>query len=562
MRLEYNRYYRYHAMVEVLEDFQRTYRDLAKLYSIGKSYEGRDIWCLELSNQKTGPAEEKPGYYLDGNTHAGEVTGSMTCLYTIDWLLSNYGKDEQATRILDTKVIYVLPRICPDGAELYLTTAHMLRSTVHEWSYPAHKDPDGLKPDDIDGNGLILQMRFRDDLAGDWKVSEQDKRLMVRRNPHDFGGEYYRLFSEGMIENYDGISFDNAPPRWGLDMNRNYPINWKPPHVQNGAGDTPLSEPESKAVTDFLLKKKNIAGATYHHTSGGILLRANCVEGDDKMPPADLVVYKQLGTLGEEITGYPCQDIYGVFADKKPQWGTFMDLTYEYLGISSFATELWDLLGRAGVKEKGMAAFAKLSYKELDEIQLKLLRWNDENMNGACFLDWKSFEHPQLGQVEIGGWNIKEGRQNPPVKFLQEECEKGMRFTLMHMDSLPQLIISNVSCEKVSDKVWKITAAVENSGFLPTASTQKAINNKINAAVKAYICGAKVLKGEEEIDLGHLNGRSASYAQGPYGPPSPGGRRKKVEWLVEAEIDTKLCITVVGERAGTVRHELKANDKK
>ena len=556
MRLEYNRYYRYHAMVEALEDFQRTYNDLAKLYSIGRSYENRDIWCLELTNQKNGKAEEKPGYYLDGNTHAGEVTGSMACLYTIDWLLSNYGKEKQATQILDTKVIYVLPRLCPDGAELYLTTAYMLRSTVHEWHYPAYKDPDGLRPEDIDGNGLILQMRFRDDLAGDWKVSAQDERLMVRRNPHDFGGKYYRVFSEGIIENYDGISFDNAPPRWGLDMNRNYPINWKPPHVQNGAGDTPLSEPESKAVTDFLLKKKNIAGATYHHTSGGILLRANCVEGDDKMPPGDLAIYKLLGTLGEEITGYPCQDIFGVFADKKPQWGTFMDLTYEYLGLSSFATELWDLLGRAGVKEKGMAAFAKLSYKEMDEIQLKALRWNDEFMNGKCFIAWTPFEHPQLGEVEIGGWNIKEGRQNPPIKFLQEECEKAMRFTLMHMESLPQLTINNVSHKQLSKNVWKVTAAIENSGFLSSASTQKAIDNKITAPIKAYINDGKVLQGEDEIEIGHLNGRGATYLQGPYGPPSPGGRRKKAEWLIEAEAGTKLCITAKGERAGTVRYEL------
>ncbi|MCL2527973.1 MAG: M14 family metallopeptidase [Defluviitaleaceae bacterium] len=556
MHLEYNRYYRYHAMVEALEDFQRKYHHLAKLYSIGNSYEGRHIWCLELTSQETGPAHQKPGFYLDGNTHAGEVTGSMACLYIIDWLLSNYGKDQQATRLLDTKAIYVLPRICPDGAELYLTTPYMLRSTTHEWHYPTHQDPDGLQPKDIDNNGAILQMRMRDDIAGDWKVSEKDQRLMVRRAPHDYGGAYYRLFSEGIIENYDGITFGTAPPKWGIDMNRNYPINWKPPHIQNGAGDTPLSEPESKAVTDFLLSKKNIAGAIYNHTSGGILLRANCVEGDDKMPPADLAVYKLLGTLGEEITGYPCQDVYGVFADKKPQWGTFMDLTYEYLGISSFATELWDLLGRAGVKEKGFAAFAKLNYKELEEIQLKALIWNDEAMNGECFTPWASFQHPQLGEVEIGGWNIKEGQQNPPAKFLQEECEKALRFTIMHMESLPQLTISDVCREKVGSNVWKITAAIENAGFLPTSSTQKAIDNKITAPVKARIYGGKVLQGEEEIEIGHLTGRGTSIAFGFYGATSLAGRRKKAEWIVEAEPGTKVCIIAAGERAGTVRHEL------
>ena len=556
MNHEYDRYYRYNAIVEALEDFCRYYSQFTNLYSIGRSYKGRDIWCLEITNHETGPAHEKPGYYLDGNTHAGEVTGSMACLYTVDWLLSNYNKDEQATRILDTKVIYVLPRICPDGAEIYLTTPHMLRSSAHEWHYPIHADPDGLRPEDIDGNGQILQMRVRDDVAGDWKVSEDDKRLMTRRKPHDYGGVYYRLFTEGIIENYDGITFGIAPPKWGIDMNRNYPINWKPPHVQNGAGDTPLSEPESRAVTDFLLKTRNIAGATYHHTSGGILLRANCVEGDDKMPPADLAIYKKLGTLGEEITGYPCQDVFGVFADKKPQWGTFMDLTYEYLGINSFATELWDLLGRAGVKEKGFAAFSKLNYKDWEEIQLKALKWNDEVMNGECFNAWTAFYHDQLGEVEIGGWNIKEGQQNPPKKLLKEECEKALRFTLMHVEALPQIILRDVRCVKIEKNVWKVTSVVENTGYLPSSSTQKAVENKITAPITVAISGGSVLQGDTKIEIGHLTGRGTEVPYGYFGNGSPANRKKKAEWIVEAKPGTVLCIVATAERAGTTRHTI------
>ena len=556
MQLNYNTYYQYQALTEALENFQHTYPDLAKLHSIGKSYEGRNIWCMELTNQKSGPGEEKPGFYLDGNTHAGEVTGTMACLYIIDWLLTNYGKHQQATRILDTKVIYVLPRICPDGAELYLTTPHMLRSSTHEWNYPNYTDPNGLVPEDIDGNGTILQMRIRDDIAGDWKIHEEDARLMARRKPHEYGGTYYRIYSEGRIENYDGITFDNAPVRWGIDMNRNYPINWKPPHIQNGSGDTPLSEPESKAVTDFMLSKRNLAAAIYHHTSGGILLRPNCVEADDKMPAADLAIYKLLGLLGEDITGYPCQDVFGVFAGNKEQWGTFMDLSYEYLGLSSFATELWDLGGRSGTKEKGIGALMKMNYKQLEEMQLKALRWNDEEMNGECFHPWTAFNHPQLGAVEIGGWNMKEGRQNPPIKFLEEECAKIHNFTLMHIEALPELIIRDVNYKNIGDNVWHITAAIENAGFLPTSGTHKAIANKITAPVKTKICGGKVLQGENEIELGHLMGRSATSAQGPYASTSSAGRRKKAEWIIAAEAGTEITIVAKGERAGTVRHTL------
>ena len=553
MRLDYNRYYRYHALVEALEDLQRAYPNLAKLYSIGKSYEGRDIWCVELTNQATGPSEEKPGFYLDGNTHAGEVTGTMVCLYTIDWLLSNYGIEDQATRLLDTKTIYVLPRICPDGAELYLTTPYTLRSTVHEWVFPHYADPSGLEPQDINGDGHILQMRVRDDVAGDWKISATDPRLMVRRMPDDFGGAYYHVFSEGIIHNYDGFSFSAAPARWGLDMNRNYPINWKPPHIQRGAGPTPLSEPESKAVTEFMLSKKNLAGAIYYHTSGGILLRPNCVEGDEKMIPADLATYIALGVRGEEITGYPCQDIYGVFAGNTAQWGTFMDLSYEYLGISSFAVELWDLMGRSGIKEKSFSKIMRLSPAEQEEIQMKTLRWNDEVMGGSCFINWTSFNHPQLGEVEIGGWNPKEGRQNPPLPLLAEECEKNMRFSFMHMETLPQLAISGLACEALGNDVWRITGAVENIGFLPSSSSHKAVQNRMTPPVKATICGADILQGEAEIEIGHLQGRSAGLGQGPYNQGSPAGSKKKIEWIVKGCAGSAVTITAVSERAGTAR---------
>ena len=89
---------------------------------------------------------------------------------------------------------------------------------------------------------------------------------------------------------------------------------------------------------------------------------------------------------------------------------------------------------------------------------------------------------------------------------------------------------------------------------MPTSGTHKAIANKITAPVKAEILGGKVLQGENEIELGHLMGRSATSAQGPYASTSSAGRRKKAEWLVEAKAGTELCIVAKGERAGTVRY--------
>ena len=113
---------------------------------------------MELTNQATGAAADKPGYFINGNTHA-EVSGSAACLFTIQHLLLGYGQDDLCTRVLDTRVIYVMPRITMDGSEFYPTTPYSVRSARRP--YPEAERADGLYPEDIDGNGLICRCVFR-----------------------------------------------------------------------------------------------------------------------------------------------------------------------------------------------------------------------------------------------------------------------------------------------------------------------------------------------------------------------------------------------------------------
>ena len=122
---------------------------------------------------------------------------------------------------------------------------------------------------DVDGDGLILQMRIRDP-NGAWKASAQDPRIMRRREPDEFGGTYYSLVPEGRIRNYDGYEIKIAPMPEGLDFNRNYPFMWAPEGAQRGAGAFPFSEPETRAEAEFWRTHRNINGfLTYHTFAGG-----------------------------------------------------------------------------------------------------------------------------------------------------------------------------------------------------------------------------------------------------------------------------------------------------
>lgn len=170
---DFSHYYPYTELVSFLKNLASSYPNLISLTSIGKSYENRDIWLTTLTNQATGHYLEKPAYWIDANTHAGEVTGSAVALYTIAHLLRQYGHNSQITRLLDHYTVYILPRLAVDGAEKYLTTPYMLRSSIRP--YPHTDEKPGLYPEDINGDGLILQMRQKD-TCGAWKISEQDPR--------------------------------------------------------------------------------------------------------------------------------------------------------------------------------------------------------------------------------------------------------------------------------------------------------------------------------------------------------------------------------------------------
>src|SRR5687768_633379 len=111
--IDFTRYYRYEELTEALKGFVEEHPQLAALSSIGKSHEGREIWCMTITNSASGPAEEKPAIWLDGNLHATEVTGAMGALHVIQRLLVGYGADPAIARLIDTRAFYIVPRINP-----------------------------------------------------------------------------------------------------------------------------------------------------------------------------------------------------------------------------------------------------------------------------------------------------------------------------------------------------------------------------------------------------------------------------------------------------------------
>ena len=184
--LKFDHNYTYSEVVAYLQGLIKTYPKITKLHTIGKSYLGKDLLVLEITNQTNGKALEKPGYWIDGNLHSSEVMGAAVCLKTIDTLVTQYGKDPFITNLVDTRTIYIMPKLNPDGSDHYLTSPESIRSVVR----PHDSDGDGLldedPPEDLNGDRYITQMRVRDEL-GSMKTSPEDSRLMVSRKEDEKG---------------------------------------------------------------------------------------------------------------------------------------------------------------------------------------------------------------------------------------------------------------------------------------------------------------------------------------------------------------------------------------
>ncbi|MFZ5814317.1 MAG: M14 family metallopeptidase [Bacillota bacterium] len=543
------RYLRYAEMTALLQELASAYPALCQLEEIGRSAEGRAIWAVTLTNTGTGPAAEKPGYLVDANTHAGEVTGGAAALYTIHHLLTRYGEDPVATEILDTRAFYVVPRIAVDGVERYLSSPTLLRSSPK--LYPLTEEPPGFYARDMDGDGRILQMRMRHP-EGDWKADEQDPRLMVQRRPEEREGTFYRLFTEGEIKDWDGKAIPPLRRPYGLDFNRNYPAFWNPEGKQPGAGPYPLSEPETRALATFLLSHPNIGAYVAYHTTGGVLLRPPSNGADEKMNQADLESFKRIGELCTRVTGYPCKSTYEAFhyPGQEALVKGADDWSYEHLGVQGFTFELWDLEGRAGARgyaQIGVKGLLKLSQEELVEDGRKLLKYNDAALGGKGFIDWTPFEHPQLGPVEIGGWDPKFADQNPPEgPLLVEEVTRAAAFTLQHCLALPRLAFGKVEAKPVGGGIYELTVAVRNTGYLPTNVTEMAVQQKRSTGVKLALEGAELVaqRGAEvrngRLELGEI----------------PGWGKSSERWVtlaIRGRAGAIVTLTARHDRAGLVR---------
>jgi hypothetical protein len=651
---DFTKYHNYAEMSRMLQTMVDAHKDIARIVSIGKTAGGRDIWVVEIASPAGVPVKERPGLLVAADFEADHLIGSEIALAVVDALLNGYPANADIKSRLDSSVIYVIPRMNPDGAEGMfgpVKTGRRTNLNARDDDNDGRVDEDG--PEDLNKDGLITLMRVKAS-DGEYIADPEEPRLMKKADPKKGETGAYKLYWEGVDRDKDG--FIGEDPAGGTDLNRNFMHDY--PYYKPDAGRYMVSEKESQALMAWIVTHRNVAailtfgesdnlialpsggrmgssreldlvrfadaanaasrtvgmiqasgGGGFGRFGGGEFsfemmgdfprqmrqqqAQTAAQEGgrfrmpDRKAPTtinaADTEYFRMISEKYAELTGVR-QPLYV----REPQ-GAFFQYGYFQFGVPSFSTPGFGLAAaespmqrrmgmmppgagdqpgqaaqaggqasragggqqmvqmmqggqdimqmiQAGRGGAGMTAGGDAGPAMTPGIDKQILKWMDaEKIDG--FVKWAKFNHPDLGEVEIGGFKPY-AVANPPAAKIAELGASHTKFVLYLTSLFPKVKITKMEALNHGGGIFRIKAEVENAGFLPTALAQAVTARAVRPTmVQLQVKPEDILSGNPKTN----------YLQSLAGSGNGLGR---FEWLIRAKAGDVVALKLVSEKGG------------
>jgi hypothetical protein len=535
--------------------------DLAQVVPVGSapSRGGRAIEALRLAAGARGPG--RPAILLVAGLDGTRAWTSDLALDHASKLAAGYATDPKIKTFLDSTTLYVIPRANPDacearGAKPLVETSATGPGVDDDRDGRQGEDP----PSDVDGDGLVTWMRVPDP-DGEWMADPVDPRATIKADRKKGQHGIWKLVREGRDSDADEEASEDAER--DAVVNRNFPHDWKEHAKESGLFAT--DEPDARDLCDFVLEHRDIAFVLVYGELDDFSPKPKTVKDDaplvkrmppDGLPETDAAILEEIGRRHGKLL-----EVHG--ESEGDDDGTFQAWCRFDRGLWTASLSLWSIPLDAKEKPKeeekkeekkeeaGAPPEPPKADKDKDKDkkkaddepkpsdEAKRLRWLDEKSETARYLPWKKFKHPELGEVEIGGW-VPYARSEPPEGDREKIAAGELEFLLSLSGMLPRLATSECKATDLGGGVWKIEASIGNDALLPLASVAGRRSEVVRPArVSIELpAGARLIAGKREELVADL--------------PGSGGR-KEFRWIVLGAAPANLAVAVDTDSAGSTR---------
>jgi hypothetical protein len=269
-------YQDYHPFADVerqLQAWSQEHPREVKLLTIGQSAGGRPLHVVRIAAPGADP-DTRPAVFVGANLAGYHNAGTEAALDLIRTLL-DAPADSPAAKLLGSYSFYVAPALNPDAHDALFAKPRNRRGGD---GLKVDHDVDGLEgedpADDLDGDGAITKMRIPDP-AGGWLADSTDPRVLVEADSMDQRAGAYRVVTEGRDDDGDGeLNEDGTDGVW---PGRGFPHAF--PYSTPEAGPWSSFAPETKALLDFLLRRRNVALAVVYGPANNLLAAPQSLGG-------------------------------------------------------------------------------------------------------------------------------------------------------------------------------------------------------------------------------------------------------------------------------------------
>lgn len=300
-------YRNYDEQTRMLRELADGSSGAATLEKVATTAGERTVWALRLALQGGAAPEQRLGILIVGGIDADAPAASDLALDMAAGLLKSAREqpDGDAAKLLQSRTLYVVPRVNPDGVETFfepVKRGERVNGRAIDDDRDGASNEDG--PNDLNGDGQITVLRVKDP-QGEWIADKDDPRLMKKADRAKGEKGVYRLLAEGIDDDSDGQINEDGPG--GVDDDRNWPHFFEPGNAE--CGNHPLSELETRGLADYVLAHRNIAAAIVLGRNDNIV---NVQKGQARGPsgrdykelhPDDVKFYEVVSEKYKEITG-------------------------------------------------------------------------------------------------------------------------------------------------------------------------------------------------------------------------------------------------------------------